>query len=49
MTIGVLLLALVVIFALWGRLPKRPRMPHQTPSGNAPGVSRLFVGNSLPI
>lgn len=49
MTIGVLLLALVVIFALWGKLPKRPRMPRETPSGNAPGVSSLFVGNSLPI
>jgi hypothetical protein len=49
MTIGVLLFALAVIFALWGKLPKRPRMPHQTPSGNAPGVSSLFVGNSLPI
>jgi hypothetical protein len=49
MTIGLLLLALVVIFALWGKLPKRPRMPHQAPSGNALGVSSLFVGNSLPI
>ena len=49
MTIAVLLLALVLIFALWGKLPKRPRMPHQTPSGNAPGVSRLFIGNSLPV
>ena len=47
--IAVLLLALVVIFALWGRLPKRPRMPHETPSGNAPGVSSLVIGNSLPI
>jgi hypothetical protein len=41
-TIAVLLLAVVVIFALWGKLPKRPRMPHQTPSGNVPGASRLF-------
>jgi hypothetical protein len=49
MTIAVLLLALVVIFALWGKLPKRPRMPHETPSGNAPGVSSLVIGNSLPI
>jgi hypothetical protein len=49
MTIGVLLLALAVIFALWGRLPKRPRMPHETPAGNAPGVSSLLVGNSLSI
>jgi hypothetical protein len=49
MTIGVLLLALVVIFALWGKLPKRPRTPHETPSGNAPGVSSLFIGNSLPV
>ena len=49
MTIGVLLLALAVIFALWGKLPKPPRMPHQTPSGNARRVSSLFVGNSLPI
>jgi len=48
MTIALLLLALVVIFALWGKLPKRPRMPHQTPAGNAPGVSSLFIGNSLP-
>jgi len=48
--IGVLLLALVVIFALWGKLPKRPRMPHETPSGNAPSVSSLVIGsNSLPI
>lgn len=49
MTIAVLLLALVVIFALWGKLPKRPRMPHETPSGNAPGVSSLIIGNSLTI
>jgi hypothetical protein len=50
MTIAVLLLALVVIFALWGKLPKRPRMPHETPSGNAPSVSSLVIGsNSLPI
>lgn len=49
MTIGVLLLALAVIFALWGKLPKRPRMPHQAPSGNAPGVSSLLIGNSLPV
>jgi hypothetical protein len=49
MTIGVLLLALAVIFALWGKLPKRPSMPHETPSGNARRVSSLFVGNSLPI
>jgi hypothetical protein len=48
-TIAVLLLALVVIFALWGKLPKRPRMPHETPSGNVPGVSSLVIGNSLPI
>ena len=49
-TIAVLLLALVVIFALWGKLPKRPRMPHETPSGNAPSVSSLVIGsNSLPI
>ena len=48
--IAVLLLALVVIFALWGKLPKRPRMPHETPSGNAPSVSSLVIGsNSLPI
>jgi len=47
--IAVLLLALVVIFALWGKLPKRPRMPHETPSGNAPGVSSLVIGNSLPV
>jgi len=46
-TIAVLLLALVVIFALWGKLPKRPRMPHETPSGNALGVSSLYFNNSL--
>jgi hypothetical protein len=46
-TIAVLLLAVVVIFALWGKLPKRPRMPHQTPSGNAPGASRLFSPDRL--
>jgi hypothetical protein len=48
-TIAVLLLAMVIIFALWGKLPKRPRMPHETPSGNAPSVSSLLIGNSPPI
>ena len=48
-TIAVLLLAMVIIFALWGKLPKHPRMHNETPSGNAPGVSSLVIGNSLPI
>ena len=46
-TIAVLLLAVVVVFALWGKLPKRPRLPHEAPSGNAPGISSLSIDSPL--
>ena len=41
MIIIVLLLVVVLIFALWGKLPHPSRLPHEAPSGNAPGVSLL--------
>jgi hypothetical protein len=45
-TIVLLILALIVILGLWGRLPSRPHLPRQAPSGNAPGVSSLAIDNA---
>lgn len=45
----VLILALIIILALWGKLPKIPRLQHEVPSGNAPGAASLLVSGSLPI
>lgn len=42
-TIALLTLVLILILALWGKLPSRLRLPHQAPSGNAPGVSTLHL------
>lgn len=44
-TIVLLILALVMILALWGKLPSRLNQPHQTPRGNAPGRSQLSIDN----
>jgi hypothetical protein len=41
LAIIVLILALVVILALWGKLPSRFRLPHEAPPGNAPLSSIL--------
>jgi hypothetical protein len=46
-TIALLTLVLILILALWGKLPSRLRLPHQTPSGNAPGVSSLYFDPSI--
>jgi hypothetical protein len=42
-TIAVILLALIVILALWGKIPRQTRRPHLAP----PTSSLLSVGNSL--
>jgi hypothetical protein len=42
MTIGVLLLALVVIFALWGKLPNAPECPTKLP----PAIRQEFRASS---
>lgn len=42
-TILLLTLVLILILALWGKLPSRLRLPHQAPSGNAPGSSSLYL------
>jgi uncharacterized BrkB/YihY/UPF0761 family membrane protein len=44
--IAVLILALILILALWGKLPSQLRLPHHTPPGNSPGSS-LAIDNSL--
>ena len=44
-TIVLLVLVLVVIMALWGKLPARLKQLHQAPRGNAPGVSHLSIEN----
>ena len=44
-TIVLLILVLVMILALWGKLPSRSNQPHQAPRGNAPGGSQLFIDN----
>jgi hypothetical protein len=43
-TIALLTLVLILILALWGKLPSRLRLPHEAPGGNAPGGSSLFFG-----
>ena len=40
-TIVLLTLVLVMILALWGKLPSRSNQPHQAPRGNAPGGSQF--------
>jgi quinol-cytochrome oxidoreductase complex cytochrome b subunit len=45
----VLILALIIILGLWGKLPKIPRLQHETPGGNAPGTAGVMVGGSLHI
>ena len=42
LAIIVLILALVVMLALWGKLPSRLRLPHQSPPRNAPQSSIAF-------
>ena len=44
-TIVLLIVLLVVILALWGKLPSRLNQLHQAPRGNAPGVSHLSIDN----
>ena len=47
LAIVILILALVVILALWGKLPSRPRLPHQAPPGNAPQSSIVLSRSFL--
>jgi hypothetical protein len=47
LAIVILVLALVVILALWGKLPSRPPLPHQAPPGNATPSSHFLSSNSL--
>lgn len=35
--IVVLVLAIIIIAALWGKVPRKPRLPYEAPAGNAPG------------
>jgi hypothetical protein len=44
----VLLLVAFVIFALWGKLPHRSRLPHENPTGNAPATSLLAPSSTPP-
>ena len=46
-TIALLTLVLILILALWGKLPSRLRLPHQAPAGRAPGSSSLFLDPSF--
>ena len=46
-TIVLLMVLMVLILALWGKLPARLRLQHQAPTGNAPGVSTLVIGYGL--
>jgi len=46
-TIALLTLVLILILALWGKLPSRLRLPHQAPSGNAPGAASLYLDPSF--
>ena len=46
-TIALLTLVLILILALWGKLPSRLRLPHQAPSGNAPGAAILYLDPSF--
>jgi hypothetical protein len=46
-TIILLVLLLVVMLALWGKLPSRLHLQHQAPAGNAPGVSTLAIDKPL--
>jgi hypothetical protein len=47
LAIVVLILALVVMLALWGKLPSRLRLPHQAPPGNSPVNSSLVSPTPL--
>jgi hypothetical protein len=38
-----LVLVLILILALWGKLPSRWRAPHQTPTGKALGTVSLYL------
>lgn len=47
LAIVILILMLIVILALWGKLPARLNLPHQAPPGNDPAASRLFLPDRL--
>jgi hypothetical protein len=46
-TIALLTLVLILILALWGKLPSRLRLPHQAPGGKSPGGSSLYLEPSF--
>jgi hypothetical protein len=33
----VVMLLIIIVVSLWGKIPKRPHFPHETPAGNGSG------------